>query len=189
LRSAVILARDTLPDPGQQLRAGKPVYDGRLTAEKMLRTWNLHSDLVTLSACQTALGKYESGEGFVGFAQALLLCGSRSVCLSLWKVDDGATALLMQRFYANLLGKRAGLSAPLPKGEALREAKEWLRGLSREEALRTAAEVSQGVERGKGRPKAQVLSAVPEPAPGVKEDRPYAHPYYWAAFILIGDPN
>jgi len=41
LRSAVILSRDTLPDPGKQLLAGKPVYDGRLTAEEILRTWNL----------------------------------------------------------------------------------------------------------------------------------------------------
>jgi tetratricopeptide (TPR) repeat protein len=189
LRSAVILSRDALPDPQKQLLAGKPVYDGRLTAEQMLRTWNLNADLVTLSACETALGKYERGEGFVGFAQALILCGSRSVCLSLWKVDDTATALLMQRFYANLLGKRDGLKAPLPKAAALREAKEWLRTLPREEALRVAAAVSQGVERGKGRPREKLLPALPEPVPAAKEACPYAHPYYWAAFVLIGDPN
>jgi CHAT domain-containing protein/tetratricopeptide (TPR) repeat protein len=189
LRSAVILSRDTLPDPQKQLLAGKPIYDGRLTAEEMLRTWNLHSDLVTLSACETALGKYERGEGFVGFAQALLLCGSRSVCLSLWKVDDAATALLMQRFYANLLGKRDGLKAPMPKAAALREAKKWLRNLSRDEALRVAAEVSNGVERGKGRPKGKLLPPLPEPVPAAKDDKPYAHPYYWAAFVLIGDPD
>jgi tetratricopeptide (TPR) repeat protein/CHAT domain-containing protein len=188
LRSAVILSRDALPDAQAQLLAGKPVYDGRLTAEEMLRSWNLHSDLVTLSACETALGKYERGEGFVGFAQALLLCGSRSVCLSLWKVDDGATALLMRRFYANLLGKRDGLKAPLGKAAALREAKEWLRHLSREEVLRVAAEVSQGVERGKGRPKGKLLPTLPEPS-AAKSDYPYAHPYYWAAFVLIGDPG
>jgi tetratricopeptide (TPR) repeat protein len=188
LRSAVILSRDTLPDPEKQLLAGKPVYDGRLTAEEMLRSWNLNTELVTLSACETALGKYEKGEGFVGFAQALLLCGSRSVCLSLWKVDDSATALLMQRFYANLLGKRDGLKRPMPKAAALREAKEWLRGLSREEALRVAAEVSKGVERGKGRPKGKLLPPLPERDP-VKDDCPYAHPYYWAAFVLIGDAD
>jgi CHAT domain-containing protein/tetratricopeptide (TPR) repeat protein len=187
LRSAVILSRDTLPDPQQQLLAGKPVYDGRLTAEEMLRTWNLHSELVTLSACQTALGKYEHGEGFVGFAQALILCGSRSVCLSLWKVDDSATALLMQRFYANLLGKRDGLKAPMPKAAALHEAKEWLRNLPREEALKVAAQVCQGVERGKGRPRLELLPPVPEATPRTKSDKPYAHPYYWAAFVLIGD--
>jgi Tfp pilus assembly protein PilF len=189
LRSAVILSRDALPDPGKQLLEGKPIFDGRLTAEEVLRQWHLDAELVTLSACETALGKYEHGEGFVGFAQALLLCGSRSVCLSLWKVDDAATALLMQRFYANLLGKRQGLKAPMAKAAALREAKEWLRNLSQEEALKVAAEVSQGVERGKGRPKGKLLPPLPEPVPATKDDKPYAHPYYWAAFVLTGDPD
>jgi CHAT domain-containing protein len=189
LRSAVILARDQLPDPLQQLQAGLPAYDGRLTAQEILEHWQLHSELVTLSACQTALGKYERGEGFVGFAQALLLAGSRGVCLSLWKVDDTATALLMQRFYANLLGKRQGLQAPLGKAEALAEAKRWLRELPGEEAARLAAALGEGVARGKGR----VVPPQPEKPPfgSAKEtgDRPYAHPYYWAAFILIGDPQ
>ena len=79
--------------------------------------------MVTLSACQTGLGPYRGGEGYLGFAQALFLAGGRSLVLSLWKVDDTATALLMRRFYEGLLGRRAGLDRPLPKAEALREAK------------------------------------------------------------------
>src|SRR5262249_45218658 len=126
-------------------------------------------------------------EGFVGFAQALVLAGSRSVCLSLWKVDDAATALLMERFYRNLLGKRAGLKGRMTKAAALAEAKSWLRGLSREEAGKRTAQLSQGVERGKGKTPAR-LPVVPPPA-GEKEAPPYAHPYYWAAFVLIGDAD
>jgi CHAT domain-containing protein len=136
------------------------------------------------------LGKYERGEGFVGFAQALILAGSRSVCLSLWKVDDAATALLMERFYRNLLGQRVGLRGPLPKAEALAEAKAWLRGLPREEAVKRAAALTQGVARGAGRKPLPLLPAVPGAAAGAgKGERPYAHPYYWAAFVLIGDPD
>jgi CHAT domain-containing protein len=190
LRSAVILAQDRLPDEEQRLKLlleGQPIPDGRLTAEEVFRQWNLHSELVTLSACQTALGKYERGEGFVGFAQALILAGSRSVCLSLWKVDDTATALLMERFYQNLLGKREGLSKPLGKAAALAEAKSWLRGLSREEALRRTAQLTKGVERGKGRKELPLLPQLPPSPAGAVEDRPYAHPYYWAAFVLLGD--
>jgi hypothetical protein len=193
LRSAIILARDRLPDPDKQLTAGRPVYDGRLTAGEVLRQWHLGSELVTLSACQTALGKYERGEGFVGFAQALILAGSRSVCLSLWKVDDAATALLMDRFYHNLLGRRADVKGPMAKAAALREAKAWLRGLSREEVVKRAAELTKGEARGKGRKTLPLLPEVPgvggATEPGGKEDRPYAHPYYWAAFVLIGDPD
>jgi tetratricopeptide (TPR) repeat protein len=188
LRSAVILSRDALPDPGKQLLEGKPVFDGRLTAGEVLRQWNLDCELVTLSACQTALGKYERGEGFVGFAQALTLCGSRSVCLSLWQVDDAATALLMERFYANLLGKTEGLKGPLGKAAALAEAKSWLRTLPREEALKRAAVVYQGVDRGK-RKALPREPAVPAPTPDAKNDCPYVHPYFWAAFVLTGDPD
>jgi tetratricopeptide (TPR) repeat protein len=188
LQSAVILSRDHLPDPLKQLEAGQPVYTGRLTAEEVLEGWDLHADLVTLSACQTALGKYQGGEGFVGFTQALLLSGTRSVCLSLWKVDDTATALLMQRFYANLLGQRPGLKKPLGKAEALAEAKRWLRELTAREAARQAAALTQGVVRGKGRKPLPQLPIAQYPA-AAKAPLPYAHPYYWAAFVLVGDDN
>src|SRR5208283_2424100 len=100
------------------------------------------------------------------------------------KVDDTATALLMQRFYANLLGRRPGLTAPLPKAEALREAKAWLRGLRRAEVLAVTAEMSGGFERGKGakaRRPDELAAAVPA---GGDSDRPYAAPYFWAAFVL-----
>ena len=49
---------------------------GRLTAEQILRDWKMDADLVTLSACETGLGKQSGGEGYVGFAQALFLAGA-----------------------------------------------------------------------------------------------------------------
>src|SRR5262249_10823747 len=61
MRSAVILSRDNLPDPDKQVEANQAIYDGRLTAAEVLRDWHLNAELVTLSACQTALGKYELG--------------------------------------------------------------------------------------------------------------------------------
>jgi CHAT domain-containing protein len=184
LQSAVILSQDK---PVEIAPFGRQIFDGELTAAEVLSNWTLNADLVTLSACETGLGKYEQGEGFMGFSQAVLLCGGRSVCLSLWKVDDTATALLMERFYANLFGQRPGLKKPLKKAEALAEAKSWLRTLPREEALKRAAQLSKGVERGKGRKAQPLLPTVPE-SPGGKAEQPYAHPYYWAAFVLIGDP-
>src|SRR5262249_3545634 len=113
------------------------------------------------------------GEGFVGFTQALLLSGARSVCLSLWKVDDQATALLMQRFYRNLLGARAGLAGPLSKAEALAEAKAWLRGLASEEVASLTRSEARKSLKGQARPAATR----------------YDHPYYWSGFVLIGDPD
>jgi CHAT domain-containing protein len=74
----------------------------------------------------------------------------------------------------------------LAKAAALAEAKSWLRQLSRAEAVKRAALVSSGVDRGK-RPGTSLEvppAAVPDAA--AKSDRPYAHPYYWAAFVLVG---
>jgi hypothetical protein len=172
-RSAVILTQTGLPDPLQQALSHQPVFDGRLSVREIQRGWDLNAEMVTLSACETALGRDAGGEGFVGFTQALLTSGARSVCLSLWKVDDTATALLMQRFYQNLLGKRQGLSGPLPKAEALREAKAWLRNLPPEEA----AVLTRSEPRNSLKGKAQVTVTR------------FDHPYFWAAFVLAGDPD
>jgi CHAT domain-containing protein len=183
----VILTQTGLPDPLEQVLKHKPVFDGRLLVREIQRGWELKAALVTLSACETALGREGGGEGYVGFTQALLMSGTRSVCLSLWKVDDTATALLMQRFYANLLGKRKGLTQPLPKAEALREAKSWLRGLRRAEVVTLMAELSGGIDRSKGAKARRPADAV-IPA-GSENDHPYASPHFWAAFVLSGDPD
>jgi CHAT domain-containing protein len=171
-------------------RAGEKYYDGKLTASEVLEDWRLDAELVTLSACESGLGRHGGGDGLLGFAQAFLLAGSRSVCLSLWKVDDTATALLMDRFYQNLLGRRPGLDKPMPKAVALAEAKQWLRNLSTSEAAILSADLTKGVARGKGK-LGPLLPAVPESKAkdGGKEGRPYAHPTYWAAFVLFGDPD
>src|SRR5262249_24943202 len=183
-RTALILA----PDPERSADPAAFESDGELTAEQIARTWELDAELVVLSACETALGKQAGGEGFLGFAQPLLAKGARGLVLSLWKVDDQATALLMARFYQNLLGKRPGLSQPLPRAEALDEAKRWLRGL-------TEGEVGPALEalpRGEVGPLATAGAAPPRERAAVEAPagpRPFGHPYYWAAFILIGDPG
>src|SRR5271157_2474037 len=172
-RSALILA----PDPD---RSADPLAfdsDGTITAEQIARTWELDADLVVLSACESGLGRASGGEGYLGFAQPLFAKGARSLVLSLWKVDDDATALLMTRFYQNLLGARAGLKSPLPKAEALAESKAWLRGAGPEEVGEALAALPRGtiVRR---------EAVAPRPVA-----RPYEDPTYWAGFILIGSPD
>src|SRR5262249_10807211 len=98
--------------------AGRPVYRGRLTAGDVLRRWQLDADLVVLSACDTGLGRSGGGEGRLGFAQPFFLAGARSLVLSLWKGDDTATALLMGRFYGDLLGPAPGAAGAPAKARA-----------------------------------------------------------------------
>jgi CHAT domain-containing protein/tetratricopeptide (TPR) repeat protein len=189
--TALVLAQDKLPatlnDDVAAILSGKKPLDGRLTVGSIIEKWTLDADLVVLSACQTGLGKYTAGDGMLGFTQALLQKGARSVVLSRWKVDDSATALLMARFYQNLLGRREGLKEGMKRAEALQEAKSWLRNLSRAEAEQRLAALVDGVPRGeRGSIKAALPTRRPDEPKG--EDKPFAHPYFWAAFVLIGDP-
>ncbi|MBO0699809.1 MAG: CHAT domain-containing protein, partial [Zavarzinella sp.] len=179
MRSALLLARGSGPGSA----GGKNAYDDRLTAERMLRQWKLDAELVTLSACQTGLGRDAGGDGYLGFSQALFVAGARSLVVSLWEVDDTATSLLMTRFYENLMGLPKGLpGGPLEaksKAEALKEAKEWLSRLRPDEVDQLAAGLPRTGTRGRVVPKAATEKAHPS----------YEHPYYWSGFILIGDPR
>jgi CHAT domain-containing protein/tetratricopeptide (TPR) repeat protein len=185
--SALVLAADALPDPVEQQRRGRKVYDGFLRVRTILDSWKLDADLVVLSACETGLGKQGKGEGLLGFAQAFLEKGARSVVLSRWKVDDAATALLMLRFYENLLGKRKDLKKPLGRAEALAEAKKWLRSLDRNQAQALVGRLAGGKLRGTIDKALPLVGGKPVKLP--QGDRPFAHPTYWAAFVLVGDPE
>jgi CHAT domain-containing protein len=96
----------------------------RLTDVYSLR---LNADLVTLSACETALGKEMRGEGLIGLTRGFMYAGSSRVLATLWKVDDRMTMKLMKRFYKAHL--RQGLSVPEALRQAQREIREdpWLR--------------------------------------------------------------
>ena len=74
---------------------------------------DLSAELTVLSACQTALGKDIKGEGFVGLTHSFISAGSRSVVASLWKVDDRATAALMEELYQSMLQKGTSPAAAL----------------------------------------------------------------------------
>lgn len=88
LTSALLLSKDSSNDGA--LTVGE-LYDLRLNA-----------DLVTLSACETALGKVANGDDVVGFTRGFLYAGASSIVSSLWMVHDEATSVLMQAFYDNL---------------------------------------------------------------------------------------
>ncbi len=100
LKSALLLAADS-------------ENDGLLTVDK-LYTMRLQADLVTLSACETGLGKVAGGDDVVGLTRGFFYAGASSIVASLWKVDDLATSHLMTRFYSALQGGN--------KGAALRQA-------------------------------------------------------------------
>jgi len=130
-RSGILLSRD--PHSAE---------DGVLQMGEIMRLL-MNADLVTLSACSTGLGKLVSGEGILGLTRAFFYAGARNVTVSLWNVNDSATAELMKHFYQNL-------NRGVPKSEALRQAK---------------------------------LSLLHGP------NAAWRQPYFWGAFILVGQGN
>ncbi|HEV8578660.1 MAG TPA: CHAT domain-containing tetratricopeptide repeat protein [Thermoanaerobaculia bacterium] len=107
LNSALALSIPEHPKEGRD--------NGLLQAWEIFESVRLDADLVTLSACDSGLGKEMGGEGLVGLARAFQFAGARSVVASLWSISDVSTARFMKRFYGYL---RAGK----PKDEALRAA-------------------------------------------------------------------
>lgn len=94
--------------------------DGMLTALEVFRM-KIPSDLVILSACNTARGKVYKAEGIVGLTRAFMFACSPRVLVSLWRVDDAATAALMTKFYERWNPNAVGAAT------ALREAQIFIR--------------------------------------------------------------
>jgi len=82
---------------------------------RLYEIYNLHlkSDLVVLSACQTALGKDIKGEGLVGLTRAFMYAGASRVVASLWQTEDRSTATLMGHFYEGMLARGLSPAAAL----------------------------------------------------------------------------
>lgn len=84
------------------LQANTTTDDGNLFTGEIYNL-ELNASLVTLSACQTGLGKISKGEGVIGLSRALVYAGAHNIIVSFWSVADESTAQLMMQFYQNLL--------------------------------------------------------------------------------------
>jgi CHAT domain-containing protein/Tfp pilus assembly protein PilF len=105
LDSALVFTIPEKPKEGQD--------NGLLQAWEIFEKVRIDADLVTLSACESGLGKEMGGEGLIGLTRAFQYAGARSILASLWKVEDASTGELMKHFYQYL---KAGKT----KDEALR---------------------------------------------------------------------
>ena len=134
LRSGLVLAGANTWLQGKVL--SPEAEDGILTAEDASGLDLLLTDLVVLSACQTGLGDIKAGEGVFGLRRAFLLAGAKTLLMSLWKIPDEETRMLMEGFYKRILEGR-------PRAEALREAQLEVKAVS-PDPLFWGAFISQG---------------------------------------------
>jgi CHAT domain-containing protein/tetratricopeptide (TPR) repeat protein len=184
--------------PGDEARSFLLLGDGSaMTLEEMKQHLGLFNgvELLTLSACNTAAQQAGNGREIDGFAELAQRLGAASVMATLWPVADNSTPWFMREFYQSReSGER------LSKVEAIRRAQLAL--------LNGSAETKPLPARQKGGPspirivigegggkrdangtRSGVVYVDSADAPLFKRDetKPFAHPYYWAPFILIGN--
>jgi CHAT domain-containing protein len=93
---------ETRPELSRIFLHSSTKEDGSLYSGEIFNL-QLNAKLVTLSACQTGLGKIFKGEGVIGLSRALVYAGSEKIMVSFWNVPDRSTASLMKNFYHQLL--------------------------------------------------------------------------------------
>ena len=98
------------------------VEDGILTADEISRLDLSNTKLVVLSACETARGKIDPVEGVLGLQRAFKKAGAQTIVMSLWKVPDESTSILMTQFYKNLI-------SGIERHQALKDAMNYVKTL------------------------------------------------------------
>ncbi len=147
--------------------------DGILTAKEISELDLRGLDMVVLSACQTGLGEI-TGDGVFGLQRGFKKAGANSLLMSLWKVDDTATQMLMNKFYEHFLSGKS-------KRESLVLAQKYLREYEAEESEDDDSGLTASQQR---RKEHNNLTPDEDQVQKIKV-KPYAHPRYWAAFILL----
>jgi len=177
LRSGLALAGAKTWLEGKNLPA--EAEDGLLTAEDVSGMNLLGTELVVLSACDTGLGEVHISEGVFGLRRSFVLAGAKTLVMSLWRVPDLASAILMQRFYYNLV------ILNLDRSEALRNAQIYIRDVTvgeiKEQWLskRILKRLSGGNEN--------VMHDLQRLKKSPDNRCPFTECIYWGAYVCQGD--
>ena len=163
MRSGLALAGANLWLSGQDLP--KEYGKGFLFAYDIANLDLWANELTVLSACETGIGDVKQGEGVFGMRRAFAVAGCKTLVMSLWKVPDKVTALLMSRFFENL---RTGVS----RYDALKDAQNYIRTLTIDDLPDN--QLGEDIQAAYHQNFA-------------KYSTPFTHPFYWGAWVLQGE--
>ena len=182
LNSALLVAvSEPLPEPKLISDLNPPSLEQTLTLGEIFDLDLKQCRLVTLSACETGLTDFKSlSDEYVGLAGGFLYAGSSNVVSSLWTVNDFSSALLMIKFYQNLIEKNTIATA-------LNKAQLWLRDLSKEEAVELLSNTITLTVQSRSKSKKKFMNKLYKRYfDRLLKKRPFANPYFWAAFTSVG---
>lgn len=160
------------------LQSALYLADGRVTAADLLAAGSLPLELVFLSACESGRSDVEGADELMGLVRAFLLGGTRTVVVSLWRVDELSTRILAESFY------QAYMIEQQSPARALRLAQMAVRTLTW--AGLTQRLVADGLASGEIDGTLARLTAMNATWRTTEPACPLAHPYFWAGFTAVG---
>ncbi len=149
----------------------------RLDLKEILKMDLSNYQLVCLAACETGItGEYTITDEYVGLVSAFLQTGVNYILSTLWTVESLASAILIVKFYQQLQTGKSPASA-------LKTSQTWLSNATKSELIQWLDDASQKLEK---RSLSKALKFECEKIAKLEAEKPYSHPYYWAAFTLTG---
>ena len=163
-------------------RSALQLKNGLLTASTISQLDLNHQHLAILAACETAIVTTDDTSDYIGIQSAFLRAGTRTILSTLWNIDEIASTWFIIHFYQQILnGETASI--------ALRTTQTWMQTLTWEELDQWITDLSQ-IENLTYRWKKELCQSIEDiqkEQGKMNEIRtPYANPYYWAAFALVG---
>ncbi|HUN84799.1 MAG TPA: CHAT domain-containing protein [Terracidiphilus sp.] len=184
--SGLDFVRNDDPNKNQEALEEELTRPARLTLGEIFERTHLNrAPIVVLSACESGISKIEqSRDEYIGLPAGFLYAGAKTVVSSLWPVDDPATYLLMTR-----LVRQFAQSTDI--SEALKIAQQWLRALSKDDAMNEVATMLRDNARlpeKRSVPDSHEMDNVLKNFPvfRIAGVLPFAEPYWWAGFTING---